>query len=66
MTYNFVPFRWYGNHRDLLEARHRRGELDDDGLAEAIEELDRRHEEMTDRLDRAYVIPGAADRDRSS
>lgn len=53
MTYNFDPDRWYDNELDFLQARHARGDLDDDALAEAIDELDRRYDEMLDRIDRA-------------
>ena len=53
MTYNFDPDRWYENERDFVEARHARGELDDEALAGAIEELDRKYDEMLERIDRA-------------
>ncbi|MBI5502185.1 MAG: hypothetical protein HY907_18215 [Deltaproteobacteria bacterium] len=57
MTYNFDPEKWYENHRAVLEERRRRGELDDAQLARELEELDRRLEEMVQRLDGTYQLP---------
>ena len=57
MTYNFDPEKWYENHRAVLEERRRRGELDDVRLARELEELDRRLEEMVQRLDGTYQLP---------
>jgi hypothetical protein len=57
MTYNFDPDRWYQNERDLLAARFKSGEIDAQALAEAIEDLDRRYDEMIERLDRTYQLP---------
>ena len=56
MTYNFDPDKWLENHRALLEERHRRCELDDGAYAEALADLQRRHEEMVKRLDGTYQI----------
>ncbi len=57
MTYNFDPDRWYDNERAVLEERKRRGELNEDAFAQALSDLDRRYEEMLDRLDGTYRIP---------
>ncbi len=57
MTYNFDPDRWYENQRALLEGRRERGEIDEQALAAALEELERRHEEMTARLSRSFELP---------
>ena len=57
MTYNFDPERWYERERALLEHRHRTGALSDAELATAIEDLDRRYDEMLDRLDGSYQLP---------
>ena len=57
MTYNFDADRWYDNERDALEIQFKSGELDARAYAAAIEDLDRRYDEMTDRLDRSYQIP---------
>ena len=58
MTYNFDPERWYETQRALLDARRREGELDDRQYEAAVEDLDRRYEEMLDRLDGSFSLPG--------
>ncbi len=58
MTYNFDADRWYDNRRALLERRREAGELDAESLAEALEELDRRYDELTARLDGSFELPG--------
>lgn len=57
MTYNFDPEKWYENHRRLLLARRERGELDEREFADALEELERRFEEMLAQLDRPFQLP---------
>ena len=57
MTYNFDAERWYENQRALLDGRRERGELDEPAYAAALEELDRRYEEMTARLNRSFELP---------
>ena len=58
MTYNFDPDRWYENERAVIEERHRSGEIDAGQYEEAIEDLETRYDEMLDRLDGTYQIPG--------
>lgn len=57
MTYNFDPERRYENERDLLEVRHKHGELDDRQLEDALEKLDQWYDEMIKRLDGTYQLP---------
>ncbi len=57
MTYNFDPERWLENQLALLERRHGMGELNDDELARARQELDRRYDQMVERLDGTFRIP---------
>lgn len=57
MTYNFDAERWYENQRALLSARHERGELDDAAYEQACDALERRYEEMVDRLDGSFHLP---------
>ncbi len=57
MTYNFDPEHWYEIQRRALDARRRRGELDDDEAAAALADLEQRYEEMLERLDGTYQIP---------
>lgn len=65
MTYNFDPDRWYENHRELLEERRRRGELDEAAFAAEMADLDRRYAEMLRRLDGTYQLPEERDPSRS-
>jgi len=57
MTYNFDPDRWYESHHAALEVRRERGELDEREFVAALQDLERRYEEMLDRLDGTYEIP---------
>ena len=57
MTYNFDPEAWLERQRAAVEARNARGEIDDAKLAEELEELDRRYDDMVARLDGTYAIP---------
>lgn len=57
MTYNFDPDKWYDIERELLEGRLRKGEISEQAFKRAVEELDRRYDEMLDRLDGSYQIP---------
>jgi hypothetical protein len=57
VTYNFDPERWYENQRRLLLVRRERGELDEREFADALEELERRLEEMLAKLDRPFDLP---------
>lgn len=56
MTYNFDPDRWYQDQRLRLDFRQARGELSAEQYAAALEELDRRHEEMLRRLDGTFQL----------
>jgi hypothetical protein len=57
MTYNFDPDRWYDNELAVLKERRRTGELNDQEYEKAVDDLDRRYDEMLDRLDGSYQIP---------
>ncbi len=57
MTYNFDPDRWYANERAALEERRRLEVWSDADYQAALEELDRRYDEMVRRLDGTYQIP---------
>ena len=57
MTYNFDADRWYDRERNVLEVKHSRGELDAAAFAAALEDLDRRYEEITARLDSPFELP---------
>ena len=57
MTYNFDPDRWYQNERAILDARYRAGEIGQSEYEDAVSALDRRYDEMIDRLDGTYQVP---------
>jgi hypothetical protein len=57
MTYNFDPDRWYEREREMLDARHRVGEISEQEYKNILSELDRRYDEMLDRLDGTYQVP---------
>ena len=56
MTYNFDPDTWYANERSHLDRQLRKGVLGDDDFEAAVADLDRRYEEMIDRLDGTYSV----------
>ena len=57
MTYNFDPDRWYEDEREMLDARYKSGEISEQEYKKALSELDRRYDEMLDRLDGTYQVP---------
>jgi hypothetical protein len=57
MTYNFDPDRWYENELAYLVARRHSGELSLAGYEAAVRELDRKYDEMVNRLDGSYQLP---------
>jgi hypothetical protein len=57
MTYNFDADRWYEREREMLDTRRRAGEIGEQEYKKALSELDRRYDEMLDRLDGTYQVP---------
>ena len=57
MTYNFDPDRWYEDERGIIEARFKASEIGAQEYQDALCELDRRYDEMLQRLDGTYQIP---------
>ena len=57
MTYNFDPDKWYDIERASLEKRLREGRIDAQTFEQQREALDRRYDEMLNRLDGSYQIP---------
>ncbi|MCF8051088.1 MAG: hypothetical protein K9L59_07610 [Desulfobacterales bacterium] len=56
MTYNFDPERWYDNERAAIDRRRR--QLSEQEYLRQLADLDRRYEDMLDRLDGTYRLPG--------
>jgi len=59
VTYNFDPDTWYANERLHLETQLRAGKLTEAELEANLAKLDRRYEEMLDRLDGTYDVGGS-------
>jgi hypothetical protein len=59
VTYNFDPERWYENERSAIEAQYGSGHLTANQYNDAIDNLQRRYDEMMDRLDGTYQIPNS-------
>jgi len=57
MTYNFDPDQWYENARAALEERFRSGEIKESEFRKALEDLDKRYDEMWERLDGTFQLP---------
>ena len=60
MTYNFDPDRWYDNELEVLRECRKAGELNDQEYEQAVADLNRRYDEMVERLDGSYQIPKGA------
>jgi|WetSurSiteA1Bulk_404760.scaffolds.fasta_scaffold517158_1 hypothetical protein len=61
MTYNFDPTRWYDNERSALEAIRKIEKWSVEDYEKALENLEKRYEEMIRRLDGTYQLPGWGD-----
>lgn len=57
MTYNFDPDRWYENERSVIEEERRSGKISAWQYHDAIDDLQRRYDDMMDRLDGTFQIP---------
>jgi hypothetical protein len=62
VTYNFDIDRWYKIRSDGLRARLESGELSQIDYERELAELDRRFEEMQNRLDGSFSLPDVPDR----
>ena len=56
MTYNFDPDRWYNNEFEFIKTEYKSGKTTERELKSALEELEKRYEEMCDSLDGTYQI----------
>jgi len=57
MTYNFDPDRWYDNECSAIEATRKKEKWTDEEYEMALENLEKRYEEMIRRLDGTYQLP---------
>lgn len=58
MTYNFDPDRWYEIQRRALDARREREGLTPEVYQAALDDLERRCEDMASRLDKPFDLSG--------
>ncbi len=56
MTYNFDPDLWYKNEFAFIKTEYKSGNINKQELKSALKELEKRYEEMCDRLDGTYRI----------
>ena len=57
MTYNFDPDGWYDREYAALELLFKKGKLDKYQFEKALLGLEKRYDEMLDRLDGTYELP---------
>ncbi len=56
MTYNFDPDKWYDNELILLQSKFKNDEISQKKYDKAVDVLDKKFDEMWDRLDGSYQI----------
>lgn len=56
MTYNFDVEAWFERERTRLEALRATGGLDEPGFTKALEELERRADELQNRLEGSFPV----------
>lgn len=62
LTYNFDVDQWFERQRQRLLARRQVGELDDRGLTEGLEQLEKDMDVMLARLDGSFQVGPLAGR----
>ena len=56
MTYNFDPDNWYADELFLIHSKLKTGEINQNEYDEAVEILDKKLDEMWERLDGSYQV----------
>ncbi len=56
MTYNFDPDKWYDNELFLIQLKLKTNEITQNEFDKESEILDKKHEEIWNRLDGTYQI----------
>jgi hypothetical protein len=59
VTHNFDPERWYEIRLARLDERRALGEISDEDHRAEVADLERRYEELLQRLDGTFQIPKA-------
>lgn len=57
MTYNFDPDRWHENEQQAIRYRLDTGRISQDAFEGEMADLDRRYDQMLERLDGTYQLP---------
>jgi hypothetical protein len=60
MTYNFDPDRWYENEFFVIRSKYKAGQMTRQEYHKTVEELERKHEMMWERLNGSYQLPRQA------
>lgn len=56
MTYNFDPEKWYRNELEFISTEYKSGKITQEAFKSALAELEKKYEQMCDRLDGTYQI----------
>ena len=56
MTYNFDPDQWYKNEFEFIKTEYKLGKITKQEFRSKLKELERRYDEMCNRLDGTYQI----------
>ncbi len=56
MTYNFDPDKWYDNEISVLTQQLNQKKISKDNFNSEMKILEKRHEEMWDRLNGSYQV----------
>jgi arsenate reductase-like glutaredoxin family protein len=56
VTYNFDPDQWYKNEFEFIKTEYESDKITEQELKSALKALEKKYEEMCDRLDGTYQI----------
>ncbi len=56
MTYNFDPDKWYDDELFMIQTKLKKGEITQEAYDLVVLELDKKLEEMWERLDGTYRV----------
>jgi len=56
VTYNFDPDQWHKNEFEFIKTEYKSGKITKQEFKSELKELERRYEEMYDRLNGTYQI----------
>jgi arsenate reductase-like glutaredoxin family protein len=56
VTYNFDPEQWYQNELEFIRQKYKSGKITQAEFKSALRQLEKKYEQMCDRLDGTYQI----------